>query len=255
MEQTLTLYAVKGIPLVKPGDDLFEIINKAISKSSERLQNGDILVIAQKIVSKVENRIISLNDVEPSREALKIALETDKDPRQIELVLRESREIIRHRPGVIIVEQNLGIIMANAGIDHSNIENEGDEVQVLLLPEDPDETCRKLQTQIRETLNVSIGVIINDSVGRAWRVGTTGLAIGVAGLPAVVDLRGEKDIFGRELLVSEQAVADELASAASLLQGQASEKLPVVIVRGFNSDAPHQNASALIRDKEMDMFR
>ena len=211
MEQTLTLYAVKGIPLVKPGDDLFEIINKAISKSSERLQNGDILVIAQKIVSKVENRIISLNDVEPSREALKIALETDKDPRQIELVLRESREIIRHRPGVIIVEQNLGIIMANAGIDHSNIENEGDEEQVLLLPEDPDETCRKLQTQIRETLNVSIGVIINDSVGRAWRVGTTGLAIGVAGLPAVVDLRGEKDIFGRELLVSEQAVADELA--------------------------------------------
>ena len=194
MEQTLTLYAVKGIPLVKPGDDLFEIINKAISKSSERLQNGDILVIAQKIVSKVENRIISLNDVEPSREALKIALETDKDPRQIELVLRESREIIRHRPGVIIVEQNLGIIMANAGIDHSNIENEGGEEQVLLLPEDPDETCRKLQTQIRETLNVSIGVIINDSVGRAWRVGTTGLAIGVAGLPAVVDLRGEKDI-------------------------------------------------------------
>ena len=155
MEQTLTLYAVKGIPLVKPGDDLFEIINKAISKSSERLQNGDILVIAQKIVSKVENRIISLNDVEPSREALKIALETDKDPRQIELVLRESREIIRHRPGVIIVEQNLGIIMANAGIDHSNIENEGDEEQVLLLPEDPDETCRKLQAQIRETLNVS----------------------------------------------------------------------------------------------------
>ena len=255
MEQTLTLYAVKGIPLVKPGDDLFEIINKAISKSSERLQNGDILVIAQKIVSKVENRIISLNDVEPSREALKIALETDKDPRQIELVLRESREIIRHRPGVIIVEQNLGIIMANAGIDHSNIENEGDEEQVLLLPEDPDETCRKLQTQIRETLNVSIGVIINDSVGRAWRVGTTGLAIGVAGLPAVVDLRGKKDIFGRELLVSEQAVADELASAASLLQGQASEKLPVVIVRGFNSKAPHQNASALIRNKDMDMFR
>ena len=197
MEQTLTLYAVKGIPLVKPGDDLFEIINKAISKSSERLQNGDILVIAQKIVSKVENRIISLNDVEPSREALKIALETDKDPRQIELVLRESREIIRHRPGVIIVEQNLGIIMANAGIDHSNIENEGGEEQVLLLPEDPDETCRKLQTQIRETLNVSIGVIINDSVGRAWRVGTTGLALGVAGLPAVVDLRGKKDIFGR----------------------------------------------------------
>ena len=215
MEQTLTLYAVKGIPLVKPGDDLFEIINKAISKSSERLQNGDILGVAQKIVSKVENRIISLNDVEPSREALKIALETDKDPRQIELVIRESREIIRHRPGVIIVEQNLGIIMANAGIDHSNIENEGDEEQVLLLPEDPDETCRKLQTQIRETLNVSIGVIINDSVGRAWRVGTTGLAIGVAGLPAVVDLRGEKDIFGRELLVSEQAVACLLYTSPS----------------------------------------
>ena len=255
MGQKLTLCAVEGIPLVNPGDDLFEIINKAISNSSERLRNGDIIVIAQKIVSKVENRIISLDDVTPSSEALKVALETNKDPRQIELVLRESREIIRHRPGVIIVEQNLGIIMANAGIDHSNIESEGDVERVLLLPENPDETCRKLQTQFKDTLNVSVGVIINDSVGRAWRVGTTGLAIGVSGLPAIVDLRGEKDIFGRELLVSEQAVADELASAASLLQGQASEKLPVVIVKGFNSNAPHQNASALIRDKEMDMFR
>ena len=178
-----------------------------------------------------------------------------KDPRQIELVLRESREIIRRRPGIIIVEQNLGIVMANAGIDHSNIESEGEAERVLLLPVDPDETCRKIRAKVKENLKVSVGVIINDSVGRAWRVGTTGLAIGVSGLPAVVDLRGEKDIFGRELLVSEQAVADELASAASLLQGQASEKLPVVIIRGFNSKAPHQNASALIRNKDMDMFR
>ena len=255
MEQALTLFAVPGIPLVKPGDNLFEIISQAISESKESLLDSDIIVIAQKIVSKAENRIISLDDVEATAEAVNIARETDKDPRHVELVLRESREIIRRRPGVIIVEQNLGIVMANAGIDHSNIESEGEAERVLLLPEDPDETCRKIRAKVKENLNVSVGVIINDSVGRAWRVGTTGLAIGVSGLPAVVDLRGEKDIFGRELLVSEQAVADELASAASLLQGQASEKLPVVIVRGFNSKAPHQNASALIRNKDMDMFR
>jgi coenzyme F420-0:L-glutamate ligase/coenzyme F420-1:gamma-L-glutamate ligase len=255
MPERINFVALDGVPLIKPGDDLVEIIINALSLSGESLQDGDVLVLAQKIVSKAEDRIIDLNTVSPREEAFRIASKIGKDPRQIELVLQESKEIVRSRPGVVIVEQNLGIVMANAGIDHSNVDGSVGKELVLLLPLNPDKSCSLIRKKINQKLGVSIGVIINDSVGRAWRLGTTGLAIGVAGLPAVVDLRGEKDMFGRELLVSEQAVADELASAASLLQGQASEGLPVVLVRGFKSKATMQTASALIRDRDMDMFR
>ncbi|MBH66821.1 MAG: coenzyme F420-0:L-glutamate ligase [Rhodospirillaceae bacterium] len=255
MAARLTLIALEGIPLIEPGDNLLEIILRALDLNNERLTNGDILVIAQKIVSKAEGRIVNLEDVEPSVKATELARKAGKDPRQVELILRESREVVRSRPGVIIVEQNLGVVMANAGIDHSNIDSTDGMERVLLLPVDPDKSCRALRQGISERLDVSVAVIINDSVGRAWRVGTVGLAIGVAGLPAIVDLRGENDIFGRELMVSEQAVADELASAASLLQGQAAERLPVVLVRGFESDAPDQNSEVLIRNRDMDMFR
>ena len=255
MPERINFVALDGVPLIKPGDDLVEIIINALSLSGESLQDGDVLVLAQKIVSKAEDRIIDLNTVSPREEAFRIASKIGKDPRQIELVLQESKEIVRSRPGVVIVEQNLGIVMANAGIDHSNVDGALDNELVLLLPLNPDESASLIRKEINQKLGVSIGVIINDSVGRAWRIGTTGLAIGVAGLPAVVDLRGEKDMFGRELLVSEQAVADELASAASLLQGQASEGLPVVLVRGFKSKATMQTASALIRNRDMDMFR
>ena len=186
-----------------------------------------------------------------------MATKLEKDPRQIELVLQESKEIVRSKPGVVIVEQNLGLVMANAGIDRSNVvdqDNDHDEY-VLLLPKDPDASCDLIRHGINQRLGVKVGIIVNDSVGRAWRIGTTGHAIGISGLPAVIDLRGELDMFGKELLVSEQAVADELASAASLLQGQASEGMPVVVIRGFKSDAEKQKATALIRDREMDMFR
>lgn len=255
MSTRMTLAALQGIPLVKPGDDLASILIAALENSGEVLADGDILVIAQKIISKAEGRIVALEDIEPSARAIELAGKVDKDPRQIELVLRESREVVKHRPGVLIVEQNLGLVMANAGIDHSNIESEEGREQLLLLPLDPDASCQRLREAFRARLGVTIGVIINDSVGRAWRVGTIGHAIGVAGMPAVVDLRGNTDMFGRELLVSEEAVADELAGAASLLQGQGAEGLPVVLIRGFSSDAPHQGADALIRPRQMDMFR
>ena len=255
MSTRMTLAALQGIPQVQPGDDLTSIVIAALEASQEVLADGDILVVAQKIISKAEGRIVALEDVVASERAVALAAEVGKDPRQVELVLRESREIVKHRPGVLIVEQNLGLVMANAGIDHSNIESPEGCEQLLLLPLDPDASCQRLRDGLRQRLGVTVGVIVNDSIGRAWRVGTVGQAIGVAGLPAVIDLRGETDLFGRELLVSEQAVADELAAAASLLQGQAAEGLPVVLIRGFVSDAPIQGADALVRPREMDMFR
>ena len=257
MVNRINIFALDGVPLVKPGDDLVEIIKDALIVSNERLQDDDIVVIAQKIISKAEGRIVSLNSVKPSPQAEALATKLEKDPRQIELVLQESKEIVRSKPGVVIVEQNLGLVMANAGIDRSNVidqDNDQDEC-VLLLPKDPDASCDLIRNGINQRLGVKVGIIVNDSVGRAWRIGTTGHAIGISGLPAVIDLRGELDMFGKELLVSEQAVADELASAASLLQGQASEGMPVVVIRGFKSDAEKQKATALIRDREMDMFR
>jgi coenzyme F420-0:L-glutamate ligase / coenzyme F420-1:gamma-L-glutamate ligase len=255
MTPRMTLAALAGIPMVKPGDDLTSMLIAALQDSGEVLADGDILVIAQKIISKAEGRIVALEDIEPSARAIELAAQVDKDPRQIELVLRESREVVKHRPGVIIVEQNLGLVMANAGIDHSNVESDEGREHLLLLPLDPDGSCQRLRAALKERLGVTVGVIINDSIGRAWRVGTVGHAIGVAGLPAVIDLRGNTDMFGRELLVSEEAVADELSGAASLLQGQGAEGLPVVLIRGFSSDAPMQGADSLIRPRQMDMFR
>ena len=251
----INIIALEGVPLVHPGDDLVEIIINALTLSNECLKNDDVLVVAQKIISKAEGRIVALDSVSPSERAEKLAIELGKDPRQIELVLQESREIVRSKPGVVIVEQNLGLVMANAGIDRSNVVQQSEQEYVLLLPVDPDASSNRLREKINKRLGVKVGIIINDSIGRAWRIGTTGHAIGVAGLPAVIDLRGEKDMFGKELLVSEQAVADELASAASLLQGQASEAVPIVVVRGFKSNATNQTAKALIRERDMDMFR
>ena len=255
MAGQINIIALKGVPLVHPGDDLVKIIINALTLSNECLKNGDILVVAQKIISKAEGRIVALDSVSPSERAKKLAIKLGKDPRQIELVLQESREIVRSKPGVVIVEQNLGLVMANAGIDRSNVVQQSDQEYVLLLPVDPDASSNRPREKINKRLGVKVGIIINDSIGRAWRVGTTGHAIGVAGLPAVIDLRGEKDMFGKELLVSEQAVADELASAASLLQGQASEALPIVVIRGFKFNATNQTAKALIRERDMDMFR
>lgn len=256
MTPGLTLFALPGLPEVQPGDDVAELIAAALEAAGLALQDHDVLVVAQKIVSKAEDRLVSLDGVVPGERARALARAVDKDPRHVELVLRESKRIVRQRPGVLVSEHRLGLVMANAGIDHSNVVQGGeDDEWVLLLPEDPDASSARIRDSLTGSLDVTIGVIIADSVGRAWRIGTTGQAIGVAGLPAVIDLRGDRDRHGRVLRVSEQAVADELAAAASLIQGQADEGLPVVLVRGFRSAAPHQTARALLRPREQDMFR
>ena len=221
--RALSLFALPGIPMVQPGDDLAALIADGFAPAGESAAAGDVLVVAQKIVSKSEGRYANLATVEPGAKARELATLTDKDPRMVELILSESRRVVRHRPGVIIVEHRLGFVMANAGIDNSNVEPAGADERVLLLPRDPDGSARRLRGGLRARLGVDCAVIVNDSVGRAWRVGTVGLALGAAGLPSLLDLRGRDDLFGRPLEVTQVALADELAAAASLLQGEADE--------------------------------
>ena len=231
------------------------IILKAMQDSQDQIEDDDVIVIAQKIVSKAENRIVDLDSITPGQEALRIAQQADKDPRQVELILRESKEVVRCKEGVIIVEHRSGIIMANAGIDHSNVgAAEGKEL-VTLLPEDANLSAARLRTDLENLTQKKLAVIINDSVGRAWRLGTVGIAIGSAGILALRDLRGEKDLFAQELRVSETADADALACAACVLMGEADEASPVVIISGFELDEGRQNADTLLRSKEEDMFR
>lgn len=255
----LYLTALDSIPLIEPGDDLVEIIINGIQSTSETMLDNDIIIIAQKIVSKSEDRYVELNAVTPSKKAKLLAKEVGKDPRYVELVLQQSKEVIRKKPGVLIVEHQLGFIHANAGIDQSNIEQHKNGERVLLLPIDPDLSAEKIRTEIKHRLGVNVAVIINDSIGRAWRNGTLGLAIGVAGMTALDSRVGNYDIFGRKLEVTAAAVADELAAAASLIMGQTTEKTPVVLVRGYQVIAPETPADAgikpLLRDKEMDLFR
>ena len=252
--QAIKLIPLEGIPLVKPGDDLPGIILKSAHSSKIEWFEGDILVIAQKIVSKAEGRLVNLKQIEPSKRSIELGSLTEKDPRLVELILQESKKVIRYRKGVLVVQNEHGVILANAGIDHSNLEQDQEQDWVLLLPKDPDLSAKIIHQELMEKTGLHLGVIINDSIGRAWRNGTIGTAIGVAGLPAIVDLRGRKDLFGNPLRVSEEAVADELASAASLIQGQADEALPVVLIQGFQSQKANIPASGLIRPKETDLF-
>jgi coenzyme F420-0:L-glutamate ligase/coenzyme F420-1:gamma-L-glutamate ligase len=248
-----TLVALSGIPLIKPGDDLASVIIDALRASHESLCNGDVLVIAQKIVSKSEGRLISLGSVEPSASAMDLAKEVNKDARLIELILRESTEVVRHTCDVLVVAHKLGFVMANAGIDQSNIEH-GDDA-ALLLPENPDETCARLRSRLHALTGVDLAIIINDSHGRAFRNGTVGVAIGASGLPALTDRRGEADLYGRTLRSTEVALADEIAAAASLLMGQAAESRPVVLAHGVPMQLRDGSAAELIRPKHMDLFR
>ncbi|MBT3215107.1 MAG: coenzyme F420-0:L-glutamate ligase [Deltaproteobacteria bacterium] len=258
---SLSLTALSGIPLVHPGDCLISLILRSLKQTKLSLADGDILVIAQKIVSKAEGRYVRLANVKPSERALELATFTEKDPRLVELILTESSEIVRQSNGVIVVENHHGVVLANAGIDHSNVETENDSEQVLLLPLDPDLSALNIRKQLEKKTKVNVAVIINDSIGRAWRNGTIGTAIGVSGLPSILDLRGQPDLFGKPLRSSEEAITDELSSAASLLQGQAGEGLPVVLIRGYSFPTAPFNASAaigasgLIRPKEKDLFR
>lgn len=253
----LVLTSVPGIPLIKPGDDLAGIILKALSGSNIGLQDGDILVLAQKIVSKAEGCLVNLNDVTPSPRAHDLAAETGKDPRLVEVILGESREVLRTRPGVMIVEHRLGFVCASAGVDHSNVGGDPNHADdwVLTLPKDPDASARALQARIEAARGVRVGVLIIDSHGRAWRLGTVGVTIGLAGVPGVQDMRGWPDLFQFQLRITQVGVADELAAAASLMMGQAAEGLPVVHVRGFPYPLRDSSLGELTRSKNEDLFR
>jgi coenzyme F420-0:L-glutamate ligase/coenzyme F420-1:gamma-L-glutamate ligase len=252
----LEITALPDIPLVEPGDDLAVLVLKALDRAEIALRAGDALVVAQKVVSKAEGRYTALATVEPGAEARDLARKTGKDARIVELILGESVRVVRHRPNLLIVQHKNGYVLANAGIDASNVAPDATlGERVLLLPEDPDRSCRDLRDRLRDATGVAPVVIINDSLGRAWRRGTVGTAIGAAGLTALVDLRGATDLFGRELLVSQVGLADELAASASLVQGEAAEGTPVAHIRGLAPDQTDQRAAELIRDADEDLFR
>jgi coenzyme F420-0:L-glutamate ligase / coenzyme F420-1:gamma-L-glutamate ligase len=253
MSSRLELVALPGIPMVRPGDDVAALIVAALD--DQELRAGDVLVVAQKIVSKAENRTVDIAGVAPSPEAERLAAEVGKDPRLVEAILRESTRVVRSRPNLIIVQHRLGFVMANAGVDHSNVAPDDGVDRVLLLPRDPDASAEALRAKLERHYRVPLGVIISDSFGRAWRRGTCGIAIGAAGLPSLIDMRGQPDLFGRTLEVTIVGFADEIAAAASLLQGQAAEAQPVVLVRGLDWAAPVAPAAALVRPLEEDLFR
>jgi coenzyme F420-0:L-glutamate ligase/coenzyme F420-1:gamma-L-glutamate ligase len=254
---SLTLTAIPGIPLIKAGDDLAGILLQALEAAGTELEDGDVLVLAQKIVSKAEGRWVDLAGVQPSKRALELAGQIDKDPRLVELVLQESNEVLRTRPGTIIVEHKLGFICANAGIDHSNVAGEGSTAEewVLLLPAYPDGSAQQLRERWEQASGKHLGVLIIDSHGRAWRQGVVGITIGMAGLPGVVDLRGQPDLFGYTLRITQIGAADELAAAASLVMGQAAEGTPLVHVRGYPYALREGRLNELLRPKEQDLFR
>jgi coenzyme F420-0:L-glutamate ligase/coenzyme F420-1:gamma-L-glutamate ligase len=247
----LSLIALPGIPHVQPGDDIARLIVNSLASAKLALEPGDILVITSKLVSKAEGRFVDLGTVTPSLRAREVARVTRKDPRLVELILRESTAISRMRGEVLIVRHRLGFTLANAGIDHSNV---GRDDWVLLLPEDPDASAKRIRLAIRDLAGVAPGIIISDSHGRPFRVGTVGVTIGLAGFPAVWDMRGQRDLYGRVLQVTVTGLGDELAAAAGLISGQAAEGLPVVLVRGMKLPPGEGRAADLIRPIQEDLY-
>lgn len=256
MTTELRLIALTDFPIVKPGDKLPELITMASHRQYLNILDSDILIITSKIVSKSENRLRDLRKITPSPEAVDLAGISGKNPQLVQLILDESEEVLRIRKGLIIVRHRLGFVCANAGIDHSNtVEDDIDNNYVLLLPEDPDASATGIRKQIEQETGKRIGVMIIDSHGRAWRNGTIGTTVGLSGVPGVVDLRGNKDLFGYALRATQVAAADELAGAASLLMGQADEGIPCVLARGFPYPLRESNTKELIRKKENDLFK
>jgi coenzyme F420-0:L-glutamate ligase/coenzyme F420-1:gamma-L-glutamate ligase len=253
----LVLTALKGVPLIRQGDDLAQIILSALRPSGLSLRDNDILVLGQKIVSKAEGRLVNLATVSPGDRARDLAAMTGKDARLVELVLGESRTILRARAGTIITQHKLGFVCANAGIDHSNVAGTGNRLEeyVLLLPADPDASAKQIRERLESPSGRRLGVMIIDSHGRPWRLGTVGACIGLSGLPALVDERGWQDLFGYTLRATLVGVADELAAAASLLMGQAAERTPIIHVRGFPYPLQDGSMQEIIRPEEQDLFR
>lgn len=252
--RTLTLSALEGMPMVGSGDDLAALIVAAVGRSGLVPADGDVFVVTQKVVSKAEGRFVDLAGIVPSARAMELADEVGKDPRLVEVVLSESSEVVRRHKAVLVTAHRLGFVMANAGVDQSNI-GEGGEDRVLLLPCNPDASAAALKARLDLAFDVAVAVVISDSFGRPWRNGVVGVALGAAGIPALWDRIGAPDLFGRRMQMTEVALADELASAACLLMGETDEGLPVVVLRGLNVTAAPLPAAALIRPKSMDLFR
>jgi coenzyme F420-0:L-glutamate ligase/coenzyme F420-1:gamma-L-glutamate ligase len=255
MPNRVEIIGLAGVPIVQPGDDLAALAIAALVDAAIAPEPGDVLVVAQKIVSKAENRFVDVASVTPSDAARQLAEETKKDAHFCEVVLSEAKRVVRHRDNLIIAEHRRGWVMANAGIDHSNVAPGDGHERVLLLPSDPDASARGLREELVASYGVPIAVIISDSFGRPFRRGTVGIALGSAGLPALIDWRGHPDLFGRPLEVTETGFADEIAAAASLVMGQADEAMPMVLVRGLSWTAPEAAAAALVRPPEHDLFR
>jgi coenzyme F420-0:L-glutamate ligase/coenzyme F420-1:gamma-L-glutamate ligase len=254
MTDRLDLFALPGLPMVREGDDLPALIAAGLDRAGQRLQDRDVVVIAQKIVSKAEGRTVDLADVVPTPEATALAGQVGKDPRIVQVVLSESVRVVRSRPNLMIMQHRLGFVMANAGVDQSNVAAADGRQRALLLPLDPDGSAEAVRARLAAAYGATIGVVISDSFGRPWRRGTVGVAIGAAGLPSIIDLRGLPDLFGRTLEVSIIGFADEIAAAASLLQGQAAEAQPVVVLRGLTWQAPNSPVGDMVRPPEEDLF-
>lgn len=254
MGRKIEMIGLPEFPLVEPGDDLVPLILASVEKSGTRLANGDVLAIAQKVVSKAENRYGYLKDVTPSEEARSLAAAVRKDPRIVELILSESASVMRHRVGAVIVRHRLGYVHANAGIDQSNIASDPDNERVLLLPADPDRSAAELRRRLKAEVGADVAIIINDSAGRPWRDGTVGFAIGTAGFEPLVSMIGHADLFGRPLQITKVAVADELAAAASFLMGQADEAMPAILIRGAGLRCAECGSDSLIRPRNEDLF-
>lgn len=256
MSVTFTFQPVEGLGEIEPGDDLPALLARAlVSPNNPQLQDGDVIVVAQKIVSKAENRYFTLGDITPGDRARTLARRCQKDPRLVELVLRESSEVLRVAPGVLIVRHRLGFVVANAAIDQSNLPP-GNE-RVLLLPANPDASARELQRRLQDRYGLTLAVLISDSFGRPWRLGVCGVCVGCAGLRPLIDLRGFADRSGRPLQVTQLALADQLCATATLVAGEAAEGRPIVIVRGVAPEyfADAHGACELLRPLHEDLFR
>lgn len=255
---TLTLRALAGLPLIAPGDDLARLIDAALRDAELPLADGDVLVVTSKVVSRAEGRFVDVSGIEPSAGALELNAVVGKDPRLVELVLRESTAVSRAARGVLVVRHRLGFVSANAGIDLSNATPPGappgSGPWALLLPADPDAAAERLRAALRAAFGAELGVVISDSFGRPFRLGTVGAAIGVAGLPALNDQRGQVDLGGRSLEATITALADQVAAAADLVAGQAAESRPVVLVRGLTFTAGTHSASELARVADEDLY-